>query len=277
MATADFTSHDGCSIHFRDIGSGRPLVLVHGWAMSSLVWQFQIEELASRYRVIAIDMRGHGRSDPPPSGILRLADISEDLVSLFAHLDLNHAVLAGWSLGSQAVLGAFPALRRRLAAVVLVGGTPRFTTCDGYLHGLAAKEVRGMLLRLKRDYSGTMGDFFRGMFSDGELSREQNQRIARKIVMPGRQPEPDIALQGLDILAGSDLRDILPLIDLPFLLIHGSEDLICPPSASGYMADLIPGATLEMFAGCGHAPFISHPALFNGTLEKFLERADVKD
>lgn len=274
---AYLTSHDGCRIHFSDIGAGPPLVLVHGWAMSSRVWQFQVEGLASICRVVAVDLRGHGLSEPHPSKPLTLSDISSDLVSLFDHLDLNNAVLAGWSLGSQAVLGAVPALRGRLAGVALVGGTPRFTSCDGYGFGLPAKEVRGMILRLKRDYSRAMGDFFRGMFADGELTREQNQRMVREIVIPGRQPAPAIALQGLEILAETDLREILPRIDRPVILLHGSEDTICPTSVAGYMAGRIPGAQLELFAGCGHAPFISRPERFNRILAEFLEKVHASD
>jgi pimeloyl-[acyl-carrier protein] methyl ester esterase len=274
---AYFTSHDGCRIHFTDNGNGHPLVLVHGWAMSSRVWQFQAVKLSSSCRVVTVDLRGHGLSEPPPSGTLKLADMSSDLVTLFERLNLERAVLAGWSLGSQVVLGAFSALRERLAGVVLVGGTPRFTVCDGYEHGLPAKEVRGMLLRLKRDYSGTMGDFFRRMFAEGELSREQNQRMVQEIVIPARQPLPDVALQGLEILAEADLRTILPQINRPVLLLYGSEDTICLPSASGYMAERIPGAASEAFAGCGHAPFISRPEQFNRVLMKFLERVHATD
>lgn len=273
---ACFTSHDGCRIHFTDNGTGHPLVLIHGWAMSNRVWQFQAA-LSACCRVVAVDLRGHGLSEPPPLGSLELADMSSDLVSLFEQLKLDRAVLLGWSLGSQVVLGAFSALRERLSGVVLVGATPRFTACDGYGHGLPAKEVRGMILRLKRDYSGTMGDFLRGMFSAGELSREQNQKMVREIVIPGRQPAPGVALQGLEILAAADLRGTLPQIDRPVLLIHGSEDSICLPAASRYMADRIPGATLELFTGCGHAPFISRPEQFNKILMHFLERVHATD
>lgn len=273
----DFVSYDGCRIHFTDTGTGFPLLFVHGWAMSSRVWQFQSEELSSGYRVVSVDLRGHGLSEPPRAAPLSLADMAADLLSLFDHLGLDHAVLVGWSLGSQVVLRSFSSLRERLAAVVLVGATPRFTSCDGYDHGLPAKEVSGMALRLKRDYTGTMGEFFRNMFAVGELSREQNQRIGREVVIPGRQPAPGIALQGLEILAGTDLRDILPGIDRPVLLLHGSEDTICPCSVYRYLSGCIPGAVGELFNGCGHAPFLSRPEQFNNALSLFLEKVHVPD
>lgn len=274
LAMADFNSHDGCRIHFSTTGEGEPLVFIHGWAMSSRVWQFQADDLSSRYRVITPDLRGHGLSEAPPFNILSLADMASDLLRLFEQFNSGRAVLVGWSLGSLVVLEAFPALRERLKAIVLVGGTPRFTACDGYAHGLSPNEVRGMALRLKRDYVKTMGEFFRGMFAPAELSRGQNQKMVNEIILPGRNPSPDIALQGLDILAKSDLRAVLAKIDRPALLLHGREDMICPATASRYMADRIPGASLELFQGCGHAPFMSRPAEFTRSLETFLEKVN---
>jgi pimeloyl-[acyl-carrier protein] methyl ester esterase len=134
-----------------------------------------------------------------------------------------------------------------------------------------------MSLRLKRDYPGAMGEFFKRMFSEGELSGEQYQMMVKEIVIPGRQPAPEVALQGLDILAEADLRQLLPMIDIPVLLLHGSEDTICPCGASGYMAERIPNVSLDIFNGCGHAPFISRPGEFNQCLERFLERFHARD
>lgn len=259
----------GVTLHYEEIGSGRPIVFLHGWAMSTRVWRFQ-QQLDDDRRLIFLDQRGHGQSATAPG--YKLDDFAADLAAFFDRLELSDAVLVGWSMGVQVALQAFPVLRSRLAALVLIGGTPRFTTADEYPHGQSAVEVKGLSLRLRRDYQKTMGDFFRGMFAEGEMAGAQYQRIVHEIVMGGRSPDPDTARQSLEILSVADLRDGLPLIDRPVLLIHGEFDKICPASASAYMADRLPMGELKVMPGCGHAPFMTQPEQFNELLLEFLAR-----
>jgi pimeloyl-[acyl-carrier protein] methyl ester esterase len=241
--------------------------------MSGRVWRFQ-HELADACRLVAPDLRGHGRSSTPVSGY-SLDYLAGDIIRMFEVLDLSKAVLLGWSLGSQIALAAFPAIKERLVGLVLVGGTPRFTATDGYPFGLPANEPRGMGLRLKRDFNKTMGEFFRAMFAEGELSRVQENLIAREIIIGGRLPEPGAAMQVLEVLSSADLRAVLPRIDLPVQLIHGSHDSICPLAGASFMAEQLPNARLTILEGLGHAPFLSHPAKFNAILRDFLQ--DVYD
>jgi pimeloyl-ACP methyl ester esterase len=258
----------GASLHYDEIGSGRPLVFLHGWAMSGRVWRFQ-QNLADSRRLIFLDQRGHGQSSPAPG--YTVEDFAADLELFFEKLDLENAVLVGWSMGVQVALKAYPALRSRLDALVLVGGTPRFTACEDFPHGQAPLEVKGMGLRLRRDYQKTMGDFFKGMFAAGEMDNAQYQRIVHEIVMGGRSADPDAARQALQVFSVADLREELVSIDRPVLLVHGELDTICPAAASVYMAERLPGATLKLMAGCGHAPFMTRPDEFNLIVREFLE------
>jgi len=242
--------------------------MLHGWSMSGRVWHFQ-KELADSCRLIIPDLRGHGRSSSPVSGYL-LENLVGDVVALFERLDLTEAVVLGWSIGSQVALAAFSLLQTRLAGLVLVGATSRFTTTDGYPWGLPVTELRGMGLRLRRDFNGTMEEFFRGMFAPEELSCEQENRIIREIVVEGPLPQQAVAQATLNILASADLRAILPEIRRPVLIIHGSSDTVCPPGAARYLAKRIPDARLVELNGVGHAPFLSRPVEFNAVLRSFL-------
>ena len=252
-------------LHYQELGAGRPIVFLHGWAMSGRVWRFQ-QQLGGR--LIFLDQRGHGQSSTASS--YSLQDFADDLVSFFERMSLEDAVLIGWSMGVQVALQAFPSLRSRLAGLVLVGGTPRFTTADNYPHGQSAAAVKGLGLNLRRDYQKTMGEFFRGMFAEGEMDAAQYQRIVHDIVMGGRSPDPDAARQSLQILSAADLRDQLHLVDRPVLLVHGEFDSICPAAASAYMAERLPMASLKVMQGCGHAPFMTRPEQFNDLLRTFL-------
>jgi pimeloyl-[acyl-carrier protein] methyl ester esterase len=257
----------GVNIHYEDIGSGRPLVLIHGWGGSALLWRFQ-RELSEDFRLIIPDLRGHGRSIPLTEPFT-LEALAFDLTNMFERLDLNEALLVGWSLGSQAAMASFPMLRKRLSGLILVGATARFTTTGGYPHGLPAEELRGMEIRLKRSYEKTMGEFFRSMFAQGELSAEREELIDREIMAEGRLPEPSVARAGLAVLASADLREMLPEIDRPVLLIHGDKDEICPPEAARDLAKHLPKARLLEFAGAGHAPPLSRPVEFNAHIREF--------
>ena len=266
----EILTSDTCRLAYEDTGAGPPLLFVHGWAMSGRVWRYQREALAAEHRVITFDLRGHGASTVPDEGPT-IDDFAADLATLLTRLDLHGVTLVAWSMGVSATLRAFPAVRERLARLVLVGGTPRFTGGDGFPHGLPSEEARGMALRLRREYGRTMEEFFRGMFATGEVGEQQYRQIVQDIVKGGTLPDSRTTLRSLESLATADLRPLLAAVDRPVLLIHGSEDRICLPGASRYMAERIPGARLELLPGLGHAPFLSRQELFNRLLREFIQ------
>lgn len=259
---------EGVKIHWEEFGEGFPIVLVHGWAMSGRVWTFQ-RSLASRFRLITPDLRGHG--DSSTAGGYAFCDFSADLVSLFDHLELDRAALVGWSMGAQVALEAVPVLGERVAALALVSGTPRFTVDEGWPHGLPVKEVRGLALRLRRSYGATLDSFFRSMFVDGEISDGRYRHIVLNTFAGGRHPDGAAVAAALDTLAQGDLRHLPGTISSPSLIVHGDLDPIIPVGAGMYLSAQIPGSRLLVLEGVGHAPFLSRPELFNGEMERFLK------
>jgi pimeloyl-[acyl-carrier protein] methyl ester esterase len=232
------------------------------------MWRFQ-KDLSEDFRLIIPDLRGHGSSIPLQEPFT-LEALVADLCNLLERLDLQRAIIVGWSLGSQVALAAYAHLRERVTGLVLVGGTARFILGEGYPHGHPANEIRGMGLRLKRNYEGTMGEFFRSMFAEGEITAEQEKRIASDVLAKGGLPEPAIAHAGLAILSATDLRMLLPEIACPVMVIHGDKDSVCPPGAGRYLAENLPKARLLELAGVGHAPPLSRPDQFNASLRAFL-------
>jgi pimeloyl-[acyl-carrier protein] methyl ester esterase len=254
------------TLHHEDEGSGIPVVLVHGWSFSSAVFSDEIGILSRTHRVIAPDLRGHGRSS---AGAFTLRHLAEDVARLVERLALDRPILAGWSLGAQVVLAALPLVRARVSAAVLVSGTPRFTVGDGWTHGLPARSVEVLAQRVRRDPSRALARFFDGMFAEGELDEAGRGRAAcARAAIP--LPDPEAAAAGLDLLAREDLRPGLPRLGVPTLLVHGERDPICPPAASRAMAVAIPGARLCVLPGVGHAPFLSRPGALAAALQPFL-------
>lgn len=255
------------NLHFEDQGRGPPLLLLHGWSLSSSVFADELPFLARTRRVVAPDLRGHGRSSA--AGPFSLADLAGDVVELAGRLALDRLALAGWSLGAQVALASLPLLRPRVAALVLVSGTPRFVAGDGWPHGLPASRLAALARRVGRDPAGAVGGFFEGMFAEeeaGEAVRARAEALRSDIPTP----DPASALAGLDLLAREDLRARLPAVDVPTLLIHGERDPICPVGASRAMSAAIPGARLVELPGAGHAPFLSRPGAFRDALSSFL-------
>jgi pimeloyl-[acyl-carrier protein] methyl ester esterase len=242
-------------------------VLVHGWSSSSAVFAEVAGSLAGARRVIAPDLRGHGRSEA--GGTFGVPDLAGDLALLLERLELRGALLVGWSLGAQVALEALPAVAPRLAGLALAAGTPRFVAGEGWPHGQPARTVEVLAHRVRRDPSRAVARFFDDMFVPGELADGDRARLAalRDALPP---PDPAAALAGLEALARGDQRARLAEVRLPCLVLHGEADPICPAGAARAVAASVAGSRLEVWPGVGHAPFLSRPGPFLDLLLGFL-------
>lgn len=265
------SSRAGGHIWYRQQGNGRPLLFIHGWCMSGEVWQLQQQALADRYRIVMIDLRGHGRSSVPEGGMGGFEGYAADLVDLVESLDLQGGVAVGWSMGAQVLLKAYSVLAQRLAALVLVGATPRFTAAPHFPYGLPAKEAEGMRLKVRRNLERTLSGFQRQLFVAGEL--DDPQRAAEVATLLAEVPAPSsvAALDGLEALMSDEMLQEARQVKCPTLLLHGGQDPICLPQASAWLAETIPYSRRVLYPGCGHAPFLSRPKQFNHDVQQFVE------
>ena len=207
-------------------------------------------------RCHAIDLPGHGRS-PPAREASTVGDYAQNLLEASRLGELEAAVWVGWSLGAQVALEVAARLGNRLAGLVLVSGTARFSAAPGYPHGLPSAEVDALAARLKQNPRKALGRFFASWFADGELSEEERRRQTERLL--AKAPDPKASLGALSALAQFDGRPLLQSILAPVLLIHGGQDAIVPLGASAYLADHLPRARLEVLPAVGHAPLLSRP------------------
>lgn len=271
------------TLHVEELGSGAPLLLIHGWGMHGGMWGGVAERLAGHFRVLAVDLPGHGFSAgkgegrrnkgrdqvlpfPLPSSPFSLDAIVDELSAQFS----EPLIVCGWSLGGQVALRWALRHPQQISRLVLVASTPCFVRRPGWECGMAAETLAEFAAALQQDYALTLQRFLALQVRGSERERELLAALRSALSSRG---EPDLgALQaGLEILRDCDLRSVLPGIAQPALVIGGERDTLTPPQASHYLAAQLPNARLTTIKGAAHAPFLSHPDEFMKHLKKFME------
>jgi pimeloyl-ACP methyl ester esterase len=263
-----FENEAGNRLWYEEHGAGTPIVFIHGWCMSSAVWGLQRESLSDSFRVITLDLRGHGNS-PAHTDSFHIKGCAADIVGLIEHLGIYDAILAGWSLGALIAIETFLLGKERLSGLVLISGTPRFVQSHDFPYGLSRVEADGMAKKVHRDINRALEGFTARMFASGELDDPSLAAMVQNLLSTMPMPTADVALQALDALVEADLRDRLAMIDCPTLIMNGDCDVICLPQASEFMSMQIPASRRIVFSGCGHVPFLTQSSKFNACLENF--------
>jgi pimeloyl-[acyl-carrier protein] methyl ester esterase len=242
---------------WRETGTGQPLVMLHGWSMSSTVFSEVALPLGKYFRVLCPDLPGHGGSDSVPE--CSLGAMAGQLEAWFDFLRLPEAALLGWSLGGQIAMQLALQDDSRFNRLLLVATTPRFSQTPGWLHGLPEVQLRALDRNLGRAYEKTMGEFFNRQFFGENLPKERYREILRFAVRSSHLPEVSSARETLTLLGAADLRHGIGSISLPTQILHGTTDQIIPVAAGSYLAEQIAGAEIHLVPGIGHAPFLSCP------------------
>ena len=246
-------------------GTGRPIVLVHGWGMNVRVWDLTLSALfEAGHQVVALDHRACGLSDKDFDDV-SIDAVGSDVVRLCETLGLDGVVLNGWSLGGAVVVDAAAKLGGRLGGLVLTGGaTPRYLQGDGFPYG-GTDEIFGQTLTALRD---TRPEFLHALAS-GVCHAEVGQHTVDWMwsIFMQASARADATLAGLGDL---DQRDLLPKITVPAVLFHGVHDAIVPPDIGVAASELLPEGRLVNFEGSGHAPFLEETARYRQELVGFL-------
>lgn len=281
-------------------GSGPTLVLLHGWGLNVRVWDGLTAALCDRFRIIAVDLPGHGRS-PWLAQRSSLAGQAAQVRETIAAITQEYSLL-GWSLGGQIALQlaaaqepAAPGRPARAAAVsrlVLIATTPRFTSGPGWPHGSPPERLAAQAQGLQTDYRRTVSDFLelqvRGS-AGGAAALEQLRATLFAHGSPARLASGDDAsgmqshatsdtarplvtalARGLELLRDTDLRPLLAGIDLPTLVFAGQYDRVTAPAASHALADCLRNARYVEIRRAAHAPFLSHLPQLSALIREFL-------
>jgi peroxiredoxin len=260
-------------IYYEDMGRGRPVVLIHGWPLSGRMWEGQVNALLdSGYRCVTYDRRGFGNSGRPGGGF-EYDTFSSDLRDVVTALDLQNAMLVGFSMGGGEVaryLGRYG--DDRVSRAMLVAAVPPFLakTPDNP-DGVDPSVFDAMIAGVKRDRIGFLSEFLRGFFNwepGKSVPGEEAIAYAKSIAWVA---SPLATQQCITAFGTTDFRRDLAKIRIPVLVVHGDADRIVPLELSARKAAAaIAGSRLEVIPGAPHGLTATHGDELNRLILGFL-------
>lgn len=284
----EIITSDGITLRYQEAGSGPPLVLVPGWSQTAAQFKHQLAGLSDRYRVLALDLRGHGESDKPDHGY-RISRLAKDLHDGFAALELTEINLLAHSMGCAVVwcyLDLFGP--ERLVKLIFVDQSP-FQTANPSWSDFERQSAEfaldpasrrdpvtlyeiDNLVRTVKDLAGPAGtemtrQFIGSLFTSRTSEREKAWILDMVLKLPRRY-----AARLLYNHATQDWFDVITRINLPTLLIGAKASQI-PWKSIVWMHEHIPGSRLEIFEedeGGKHFMFMENPDKFNRLVADFI-------
>ncbi|HSR00135.1 MAG TPA: alpha/beta fold hydrolase [Sphingomicrobium sp.] len=251
-------TQNGYAIGYEEAGSDEamPIVFLHGVGSDKSVWRRQLRFFGPVRRAVAFDYPGYGDSDPAPAGTTR-DDYASALISGMDELGIARAHVCGLSLGGVAAIALHHADPKRCASLILADSFAAHP--DGaaiYERSMAASnDLRAM--------AEARVDTLLGQPADPSVRQEVVETMARI--------DPAAYRIGAEAVWLADQADRAAAIRVPTLVLCGSEDKVTPPELSIALADLIPGARLEIIAGAGHISNLEQPGRFNEVVEEFIQ------
>ncbi|WP_435079233.1 alpha/beta fold hydrolase [Clavibacter michiganensis] len=276
----EITAHHGLlkdtNLHVDDTGgTGRPVVLIHGWPLSGESWSKQVPAFeAAGFRVITYDRRGFGRSDKPLTGY-DYDTFASDLDAVLTELDLVDVTLVGFSMGGGEIARYIGTRgEARLHSVVFASAVPPYLektddNPDGPLTKDAAAE---MTAGLTKDEDSFYDEFTTGFYSaNGVLKVTEAER--QEAIALAHQSKKHAALASMAAFATTDFRDDLTKVTVPTLVIHGDSDATVPFEGSGARThQAIAGSELHVVKDAPHGVTVSHPEEWNQAVLEFLKK-----
>jgi len=253
---------DGMRIAYTRAGSGPPLVMLHGAPSDSRTWQWMIPDLARDHTVIAWDAPGFGKSSDIDDG-WRAPDFAHALAAFVAALGLERPHLVGHSFGTMVALSLFRQHRAVPGSLVLVGGYA------GWAGSLPPNEVARRLQMFLA--MAELGDEFDPKSYPGLFSEliPADREIALTAMMRDNVRPATIRAAGY-IGAETDLRPVLPTIDIPTLVLHGAADARSPLANAEALHDAIRGSQLVVLPRLGHACVVEDPEACSAEIRRFV-------
>lgn len=264
---------DGTTIHFKEWGTGKPVVFCHGWPLSADSWDSQALHLArSGFRCVAHDRRGHGRSSQPWKGN-EMDTYADDLSELLETLDLKDVFLVGFSAGGgEAARYVGRHGTKRISKVGLISAVPpQMLRTKANPGGLPVEEFDKIRQGCLADRSQFYRDLASGpFFGANRPGSKVTQGMIDSFWRQGMSAGHANTFECIKAFSETDFTDDLARFDVPTLVVHGDDDQIVPIGASGLRsAKMVKDATLKIYKGAPHGLTDTHKDKLNADLLEF--------
>ena len=262
----------GTALSVYDVGDphGPALFFIHGFSQCHLAWWRQFHSaLALGFRLVALDLRGHGHSDKPRRGYDDGRLWAQDVQAVITALELKRPLLVAWSYGGLVVADYLRHCgQEQIAGVNFVSALVKLGTEEAL--GLLAPELHALLPGL---FCAREGAASRAALK-GFVSLLHHQPVTsevRRMVLAYSELVPAYVREGLGARVVDNDR-VLEQLEVPVLVSHGLEDRVVRPDSSRHLAARVPGARVSLYAGAGHSPFWEDARRFNRELAAFAAR-----
>jgi non-heme chloroperoxidase len=265
---------DGAELFYKEWGSGQPIVFSHGWPLNSDAFEDQMFYLASRgYRCIAADRRGHGRSSQPWTGTT-MDQYADDLNDLIEKTFAKDAILVGHSTGGGEVVRYIGRHgTKRVSKVVLISAVPplmlKTQANPGGLPIEAFDQLRAAIIADRSQFFKDLSMQFYGYNRPGA---KVSEGIRDNFWHQGMMASFEAAYNCVKVFSETDLTEDLKKIDVPTLILHGSDDQIVPIADSAMLSSkIIKNATLKVYPGAPHGMCTTHKQQVNEDILAFIK------
>lgn len=262
-------------LFYEDYGSGKPVILIHGWPLSHRMWEYQISSIVEAgFRCIAYDRRGFGDSDKPWESY-DYDTLSKDLHDIINKLDLSQVSIVGFSMGGGEVaryIGNYGT--SKLSKAALISAVPPFMLkTDDNPDGLEKDVFEGFKKEIKKDRPGFLSGFGEKFLNFDDNTDRVSEDLAHYYWSIACKGSPNATLKCIDSFGLTDFRKDLEKFDIPTLVVHGDADQIVPIEISGEKsAGIIKNSEYKVIEGAPHGLVLTHTQEFNNILLEFLKK-----
>ncbi|OZG27305.1 alpha/beta hydrolase [Williamsia sp. 1138] len=269
------TTSDGTEIYYTEQGSGQPVLLSHGWPLSSDAWQTELKILADAgYRAIAHDRRGHGRSSKTYDGN-NMDTYAKDLSELVEALDLKDLVVIGHSTGGgEVVRYAAQYGKGRVVKVITAGAVPPvMVKSEANPEGTPIEAFDGIRAGVLGDRSQFYQDLTEPFFGANREGSQVSQGAKDDFWRQGMLVNLAAAYDCVKAFSETDFTEDLKALDVPIFIAHGDHDQIVPIDAAAKKSiDLVKDGTLKVYAGAPHGIFGAYQQELDKDILEFIKK-----